>query len=480
MRTIAENTYNRITGPGPLAPVIFKLAAPVVLMMYLQGMYNIVDTIWVGRLLGKISLAGIATGGFVLWSLYGMTSLIAVGAAAKISRRLGEGNVGEAETVAAKSLLFALFLSVFFGVLFWFLTPVFFSLMGTGAQVTETGMLYIRVLLLGSPFIFFSFTLEGIFQASGDTVTPMGLMAVSLMLNAALDPVLMIGMFGFPALGVAGAAVATLVSRIMFVSLGLSFLMRKKRIGFRRAYSPVFRSLLPFVPVVSEGVLKLEAGNISGWDRRLFLDVIKIGLPSTVSRTLFPFVYMVITRLPAEFGPEYIAALRIGHTVEGISFFFAMGFSVAASTCVGQNLGAGSAERAEKAAWIAAGVVSLALLLFSVLFLFFPRQIAAVFSSERATMEAAAQYLVILSFSQVFMGLEIVMGGAFSGAGDTVPPMAAFVPLNISRIPAAYILCHTFGLGVLGVWWAISGSSIVKGIVISFWFGRGRWKEKNV
>jgi Na+-driven multidrug efflux pump len=120
------------------------------------------------------------------------------------------------------------------------------------------------------------------------------------------------------------------------------------------------------------------------------------------------------------------------------------------------------------------------LLAFSLFFYWRAHAISSVFSSDPATIAASADYLRILAYSQVFMGLEIVLSGAFAGAGDTVPPMIVFVPLNVARIPLAYLLAHTFGLGVLGVWWAISGTSILKGSIIALWFCHGGWKEKRV
>jgi putative MATE family efflux protein len=218
----------------------------------------------------------------------------------------------------------------------------------------------------------------------------------------------------------------------------------------------------------------------TGWDWRLFGSTLRIGLPNTVSQVLFPLVYMIITRIAAAYGPIYIAALRIGHTVEGVSFFLALGFSIATATCLGQNLGAQRPDRAERAGWIATGIVVAILFVYSVAFFFLSRQIGVAFTPDPETIEASATYLEILAISQVFMGIEVVLAGAFSGAGDTVPPMAIFTPLNIARIPAAYLLAGTAGLGISGVWWAISGTSILKGLIIAFWFYRGRWKTRNI
>jgi len=384
-----------ITGDRPLMPIILRLAWPVVVMMYLQGAYNIIDTIWVGQLLGKFALAGIATGGFVLWSIFGLTSLVSVGISAMLARRIGEGNLPEAEYVAAKGIQYALSLSIAIGAMLWFLVPALFNLMGTNSEVTELGTRYLRVILLGCPLIFLSFTIQRIFQAEGDTVTPMWLMLFTLLINTLLDPVLMLGLFGLPKLGVAGAALATVIARLFMVVSGIWLLRRRLRLGTKRLLHPVFHYVPRSLPVITT-------------DWRLFVSTLRIGMPNAISQVLFPFVYMIITRLPAAYGPQYIAALRIGHTVEGISFFLALGFSIATATCLGQNLGANKPARAARVAWIATGIVVVILFVFSVLFFTFSRQIGFVFSPDLEAIVASASYLEILAFSQVFMGIQAI------------------------------------------------------------------------
>lgn len=469
---------NRIVGRGPLVPVILRLAGPVVLMMYLQGAYNIIDTVWVGRLLGNLALAGIASGGFVLWAIFGLTNLSAMGTSAMVARRIGEGDQAAAEVTATRGLAYALALSLVVGTALWVLTPTLFQVMGTSEEVTRRGAGYLRVILAGCPLIFLSFQILRTFQAAGDTVTPMWLMATTLLINTGLDPVFMLGLGGLPAMGLPGAALATVVARLVFVVLGLRLLAGRKRIGRPDASSA--RRLGKLRPAVIEGAIGLRADAWKRWDWSLLLRMMQIGLPMAVSQTLFPAVYMVITRLPASYGPEYVAALRIGHTVEGVSFFLALGFSVAAATCIGQNLGAGKPGRAARAGWLAAGMVAGALAVFGLCFFLLSGPIASVFTSDPAVVRAAALYLEILAVSQAFMGLEIVLGGAFAGAGNTVPPMAIFVPLNVARIPMAYALAGPAGLGVSGVWWAISGSTILKGLAVGAWFLRGRWKAQEV
>ena len=480
MSEAATNFQPKITGDGPLIPVIIRLAAPVVLMMYLQNAYNIIDTIWVGQLLGEVSLAGIGTGGYVLWMMFGLCGLVSTGLTAIIARRFGEKKIDEAEQAATRGIGYSLVVSVIVGIIIWALLPSIFNMMGTDKNITTEGMSYMNVLLFGAPFIFISFAIQSMYQAAGDTITPMWLMAVSLVINSVLDPILMLGLFGAPKLGIAGAALATVLARLAWVVLGLYLLFKGKRVGQydgRIAFlGPVSRAL----PKIKTGPIKLHPWENVGWNWKQFGQVLKLGLPHAFSMTLFPVVYMVIVRIPAQYGASEVAALRVGHTVEGMTFFLALGFMIATSTCVGQNLGAGKPERAKRAAWTSAAMVSSIIALFSICFYFFSEPISAIFSRDPETIKAGAVYLQILAWSQIFMGVEIVLGGGFTGAGDTMPPMLVAVPANLARIPLAFYMAGALGMGVVGVWWAISGSSIIKGIVLASWFLTGRWIHKKI
>ncbi len=471
---------NRITGDGPLVPVIIRLAAPVVLMMYFQNAYNIIDTIWVGQLLGEVSLAGIGTGGYVLWMIFGLTGFVSVGLTAIIARRFGEGNIIEAELTATRGIWYSLVVSIFLGTLIWFFLPDIFLMMGADQSVTAQGMSYMKVLVFGIPFIFLSIAIQSMYQAAGDTITPMWLMAISLIINFALDPILMLGLFGAPRMGIAGAALATVLARFTWVALGLLLLVKGKRIGQREksifSLGPVSRLL----PQIMRGPIKLHSWDKVRWRWSQFRQVLWLGLPHAFSMTLFPAVYMILVRIPSQYGAAQVAALRVGHTVEGMSFYLALGFMIATSTCVGQNLGAGKTSRANRSAWTASAMVASIIAIFSLCFYFFSHSIAAIFSPDPNTIAAAAVYLEILAISQVFMGVEIVLGGGFTGAGDTMPPMLVAVPLNIARIPIAYFLANTMGMGVSGVWWAISGTSIIKGLILAAIFLMGKWAGKKV
>jgi len=309
---------------------------------------------------------------------------------------------------------------------------------------------------MGMPLIALAFMFNSIFAASGDTRTPFLIMLLSLLLNAVLDPLLIFGLAGFPELGIAGASWATIIARGLWILL-----------AFRRLTS-------------SRSHIRLRTHGRLGLDVNDILTTVRIGAPKALTGSLFSGVYIALTRITSAFGTPNIAALRIGHIYEGMSFLSALGFSIAASTLVGQNLGAGQPRRAAKAAWTSAGIVASFTAAVGLVFYLFPDQLGSVFSRDGNVISAAALYLTILALSQPFMGVEIVLEGSFAGAGNTVPPMIVQLPLTLMRYPVAYVLAFHTNLGVAGVWWAISGSSVLKCVALAWWFGRGRWAKTVV
>jgi putative MATE family efflux protein len=208
--------------------------------------------------------------------------------------------------------------------------------------------------------------------------------------------------------------------------------------------------------------------------------ILRVGIPASSAWILFSVVYLFINKIVALFGTEAIAALGIGNRMESVSFLTAFGLSIAASTLVGQNLGAGKPERSAKAAWQTAGIGVLVTGFVAAMFFAFPRQIASVFISDPEVVEIGIGYLRILAISQMFMALEIVLEGAFGGAGNTIPPMIVSIFGSLARIPIAYLLAVHWGIGITGVWWAIASTSIVKGVVLTYWFSKGRWKSQKI
>jgi len=210
------------------------------------------------------------------------------------------------------------------------------------------------------------------------------------------------------------------------------------------------------------------------------MKIARIGIPISVQNIIFVVVYWFIIQIVHQYGDTAGAAMGIGNRMESLSYLTTFGFSIAASAMVGQNLGAGKPDRAAKCAWGSIGIVVGVTFVVSIIFVTIPELIASVFSSDPAAVAIAVDYLIILGLSQVFMGIEITLEGAFTGAGDTVPPMVVSIPGSLARLPLAYLLCFTLDMGINGVWWTLTITSFVKAMVLVIWFKRGNWKKKKL
>jgi putative MATE family efflux protein len=440
---------------GSITKSIFYLAGPAVGTMFLETAFSLANIFWVGKL-GAVSLAAVISSTILIWIIYSLTATISVGVTALVARSIGAKDFEQSGTVARQGFLFAIILALILSVPGVLFSRLAFVLMGTEPDVSILGTRYLRIIFSGAVFFFLIDVFAATFRAAGDTKTPMLVIMGSLGLNIILDPFLIFGWGPFPRMETGGAALASIISQGLG-SLLFGILISKGKLHFKFSLLPKFDIHLSTV-----------------WR------ILRIGIPASTAWILFSIVYLFINKIVALFGTEAIAALGIGNRMESVSFLTCLGFSVAASTLVGQNLGAGKPERSAQAAWQTAGIAVLVTGFVATMFLIFPKQIASVFISDPKVIEIGIGYLRILALSQMFMALEIVFEGAFGGAGNTIPPMLVSIPGSLARIPLAYLLAVHWGMGIKGVWWAITLTSIAKGIVLTYWFSRGKWKAKKI
>jgi putative MATE family efflux protein len=295
-----------------------------------------------------------------------------------------------------------------------------------------------------------------IFRASGDAKTPMMVTSSALVFNIALNPCLIFGLGPFPELGISGAGLSTGIA--YFAEL-MAFIVL---IHVRKP---------PFAPGITARIKP---------DFKTIGEIVKIGLPISISGIAFTIVYLFLDKLASSFGVFALAALGFGNRIEAISFLTCFAFSVAAATLVGQYLGAKDPEGAQRAAYKTTYYASIVTGVLMLVFLILPHPIVRLFSSDPQVIESAVAYLRIIALSQIFMGFEIVLEGAFSGSGDTLPAMLISVPGSLARIPLAYYFAQNLGWGVSGIWWALTVTTAVRGVVMLYWFSRGNWKKRKV
>ncbi|HWZ29489.1 MAG TPA: MATE family efflux transporter [Gemmatimonadales bacterium] len=432
---------------GALRPTILRLAAPTVAMMAFNTGFYVIDSMWVGRLIGPAALAAVSTAGFTVWVMFNLAEMLDVGVVALAARRHGARAPEEAARVAAAALFTALIAGLAATAAAFAVLPRLFQVMRVPADVALLGHAYLHTWLLGAPLVFGFFALEATFRSSGDTKTPFLVLAGSVILSMVLDPLLILGLGPFPRLGVEGAALASVMVRgvACLVLLGLAF---------RR------------------GHIRLRDPDWSAAPK-----IIRIGLPYSTSGILFSLVYIWLTRFTSRFGTPALAALGVGHKVEGVGFVAITGFTLAAAALVGQSLGAGDVARARRATWHTVGYALMVTTCTALACLLVPRFFVGLFTMDPQVIANGTGYLRIIAMAQVGQTFELILEGALAGAGYTFWPMVWSSSLTFARIPLA---AWWSGLwGVTGIWWAISLTATLRGVAMTGLWIWGGWRPRT-
>jgi len=448
---------------GELLRPMFRLAWPLVAIQLLQVAYNVGDTFWLGALsenaVGALSLAFPLI--FLLISVGG--GFTAAGAIL-IAQHTG-ANSGEDGLVAGQTISFITLVSIVLAVVGYFVTdPLLARLPAdaeTAALIVPLAADYMRLFMLGVPFVFGFFVFVSLMRGYGNTRAPMRVMLVSVVLNLALDPLLIFGVGPFPELGIQGAAVATVFSRAVATVLGMYLLLGG---GVGPAISR--SDLVPRLEYVRE--------------------ITRIGVPTALEQSMSSLAMVTLTAMVASFPPTVVAAYGLGNRLISLALLPAMGLGQATDTIVGKNLGAGNPERAERATWVAAVAIAGVMAAAGLAAFAFPEPIVSVFMT--ADTEGAAEtiaygstYLRFVAGMFVFMGVLQVMLGAFRGAGNTKTALVfSVVTLWIARVPATYVLVFAADWGTTGIWTAVVIGDVVGAIAAVAWFTRGTWKRAIV
>lgn len=430
---------------GKIVSKLVKLAIPIMLTSFLQMAYNLTDMIWIGRV-GSRAVAAVGTAGFFIWLSMGLVRLSQVGAEIGVSQNLGRQDRDKAQDFARGALGFNAFNAVVYGVvLFIFREGAigFFNMADSGVNIMAVS--YLSIICFGLVFAFTTPVLSGIYNGSGNSRMPLIFNGVGLVINMILDPLLIFGFGPIPAMGVAGAAYATIFAQFVVVALFLSHL-----VGEDSPFPHFVLLKWPKLAIVKE--------------------ICAVGVPVAVQSASFTVFSMIIARLIASWGPVPIAVQKVGSQIESLSWMTAMGFSTALSAFTGQNFGAGKWDRIYKGYFGAMGIMTVFGIFVSLLLILLAEPIFAIFIPEAEAIYQGAIYLRILGVSQLFMCVEISTSGAFNGLGRTMPPSIVSIVLTGLRVPAAYILSAPHLLGLNGVWWSISISSVFKGLVLVTWF----------
>ncbi len=422
---------------------ILRLAWPVIWGQLGMLAFDLVDVFWIAKL-GTETVAGVAAAAFLDWAVYSFMGITTIGCATLVSQAIGAQNQKEAYDVSRESFHLGLLVSLILLFFLWVSSPFIFHWMGLDSKAYTAAMTYYQVLILGTP-IFFTFILTGqIFNAYGDTKTSNFILTGAICLNALLDPFFIFGWGPFPKWGVFGASFATLISFTVGMGVRLYFLCKKRYVDALGTY-----------------------GKLSGV---YFYRILSIGIPTASARVIWSLVYPLLSTLITPFGMSAMAALTMAHRIEGIAYCTAYGFSVAVSTLVGQNIGRKDMQAARHVAYQGRRLITFILLPMSLLFLLIPEVLMGFLSQDPQVISHGASYLRIIGLLEIFLGWEMVFEGGFNGVGETRPYMLISVPLTLGRYPLAYVLVHMLGGGIQSIWWAISLSTLFKGLSLNLAF----------
>ena len=440
---------------GSLTRAIWLLAIPMVLEMTMESTFAVVDVFFVARL-GDGAVAAVGLTESMLTLVYAVALGFAMAATALVARRIGEGNKAGAVRAATSALVVGLIAGVILGLPCLVLAPDLLRLMGASPAVVAEGSGYTRLVLGLNVVVMLIHLGNGVFRGAGDAALAMRTLALANGVNIVLDPCLIFGLGPFPELGLTGAAVATTLGRGTGVAYQLAMLRRGTgRLALR---GPAFR----VEPAILREILRLSSGTVGQF------------LIATSS-------WVALMRIVAPFGDAALAGYTIAIRIVVFALLPAWGFSNAAATLVGQNLGAGQPERAERSVWLTGTYAMAFLAVVTLLFLLLAPRLVAIFTSQPETGAVAVSALRILSYGYVLYAWGMATVQGFNGAGDTITPTwMHFFCFWVLELPLAWVLAHPAGLGPQGVFWSVCISESALALVGVLLFRRGRWKATRV
>ena len=439
---------------GSLRRAIALLAIPMVLELGLESVFAVVDVFYVARL-GPEAVAAVGLTEAILTVVYSVATGLSVATTAMVARRIGEKDAEAASVAAVQAIWLGVAVSAL-GSLAALVAPRLLGLMGGSPGLIATGRGYTAVMLGTSVTIFLLFLINAAFRGAGDAAIAMKALWLANLINLVLDPCLIFGLGPFPKLGVTGAAVATAIGRGTGILYQLLVLARGRgRIRIRRAQ------------------LRLEP--------RILWRLLRLSLTGMLQFLVGTASWLGLVRIITLFGSAALAGYTIAVRIIVFAILPSWGMSNAAATLVGQNLGAGKPERAERSAWATGFYNMLLLAAIGALFVGFAEPLVRLFAAEAPVVAAGVKCLRLVSYGYPFYAYGMVLAQAFNGAGDTVTPTVINVFCYwLFEIPLAWVLAILWSLGPTGVFLAITIAESVLAVVAALVFRRGRWKAQKI
>ncbi len=441
---------------GPIFGSLLTLAIPIVVANILQAGYQVIDAFWVGRL-GGAAVAAVSVSFPVTFLLIALGAGLAIAGSTLIAQYVGAKNHDMVSHVAAQTLLMVVIVSVVLGTIGYIAAPALLHLMGVGPDVYPGALGFMRISFVALIFNFTFFVFQAIMRGVGNATLPIYIVLGTVILNFALDPIFIFGWGPIHAYGVMGAALATLGTQSIAAAIGIVVLrLGKNGIHVRRK---------DFIP------------DFEYIKRAFFL-----GFPASIEQSARALGLTVMTFLITSFGTLAIAAYGVGSTILQVVMIPAMGISMAVSTLVGQNIGAGNIDRAGRigrlGAWLSFWALSG---IGVVVFIFAPQFVSFFVPGAPDVIASGAIFLRIMALSWGFMGVQLGLTGVLRASGNMVITMVlTLVSQWVLQFPLAYVLSEHTALGTYGLWWAFPISNVTIALITIGVYARGDWKKKRI
>lgn len=441
---------------SPIDKAIFLLAIPMILEMSMESLFAVVDVYFVSLLHDNDAVATVGITESLLTVIYSLAMGVSMGATAMVARRVGEKDLQSAEIAAGQAIIVGVALSTAISLIGIFFSEDLLRLMGASEELIANNAGYTRVMLSGNITVVMLFVINGVFRGAGDASIAMRSLWLANLVNMTLDPLFIFGWGPVPSFGVEGAAIATNIGRGIGVLYQLYHLQKghgriRIRLEDLRAKFDVIRKL---VVVSAGGTGQFLIGSAS---------------------------WIFLMRIISDFGSAALAGYTIAIRVIIFALLPAWGMANASATLVGQNLGAGLPERAEKSVWRAAFINMIFMAVVSVVFFSLATPILGLFTTDPEALSNGILCLKIVSLGYVFYSYGMVVTQSFNGAGDTrTPTVISFVGFWLLQIPLAYMLAKWFETGPVGVYIAVSLAESLMAVAGILLFRQGRWKAVKI
>lgn len=441
---------------GSIPRALYTLAIPIILANILQAGYQLTDAFWVGRL-GADAVAAVSISGPVTFLVIAMGAGLSVAGATLTAQYIGAQRQDMVNHVAAQTLMMVAVTSVVLSLLGIMLAPYLLHLLGVTEAVFDGALKFMRVSFVGMIFVFLFAMFQSLMRGVGQTRIPLLIVFGTVVLNFILDPLFIFGYGFLPGLGVMGAALATIVTQALAAGVGLYIFLRGKH-GIQLTW----RGFKP---------------DLSYIKKAFFL-----GFPCSIELSTRGLGLILMTFLIASFGTLTMAAYGIGANVLQVITIPAMGLSMAVSTLVGQNIGAGQVERAEKITYLGTlyGLGSLTLV-GALAWILAPQIVAFFIPDDADVIREGAHFIRIMALAWGGIGVQLCIVSAFRASGNMMHAMViALVSQWVIQFPLAYVLSNHTTLGSEGLWWSFPATNVLVALISVAWFARGGWKKTRI